>query len=126
MTVIAPARGLASAVPQSSQLFAAALRVPLYPAFLTTQLTNEEHHGVSSAVAFSVVVAWYSRIRGWCAAAPTISCTPSSACAIASHGQPGATGAGAVGTAAGLTPRAAQVAGPTTPSGSSRRAFWKA
>lgn len=62
ITVTAPSRGSGRPVPRSSQLRAAALLVPFQPAFVITQLTNDEHQGVSSVVAFSVVVLWYSRI----------------------------------------------------------------
>ena len=41
--------------PHVNQLLANPLPVPLRPAFFITQLTNEEHHGTSSAVVANVV-----------------------------------------------------------------------
>ena len=66
ITTTTPMAGTATAAPQSSQLFAAALLVPRRPDWRRTQLTNDAHQGVSSSVAFKVVVWWYSRMRLFC------------------------------------------------------------
>src|SRR5262245_39424940 len=75
-----PRRGVTSSVPQASQDFAQAESVASYPAFMTHQLTNAEHQGVSSFDCSSVssaVLLRYSTTRGL-SAVPAYSLTPSS------------------------------------------------
>src|SRR5687767_2927427 len=85
ITAMDPTTGSSLFSPHFFQDRAAALLVPSYPACFIVQLTKDEHQGVSSLVALSLVDPWYSTIRGLCPL-PAISFWPTSWRATSSQG----------------------------------------